>query len=726
MRNIWKIFTTDVKGLVKNPFALIIAVGLCVLPSLYAWFNIYANWDPYANTSGIAIAVVSEDAGYTLSDGTQVNMGEQVVEQLEENESIGWVAVDSAEDALDGVYSGTYYAAVVVTENFSYSMYNVFREEFAGPTIIYYENEKKNAIGTKITDTAVSTLKQSINEQFIQVVSSTIFEQTNSLSSEMQEGDAFDNFQTKLANLNDNLIGYSKMIDTLLESNAALSATISDVNDEIPGMSEKIQNGSDSFKSAQSNMAATRTSLDSFSQNVTQTMDGIKGSIDRITQDINNTNLADSAQKTADSLNQTAQDTAALITQLNDLKNSLSGSAVDGALPEDTKNEIQNIIDTIDSINGGAVDIQGALGGISQNGTDADGAIVADMVKASTDNISQVLTSCSQSVENMKNLYLNTLVPQMNGIMDSMSQMLTNTTNLLDNLNDTLGDMGVVFTGIETTVDGANDSLEQVQTVIDGVSEKLTDLLERLDAAGDDEKVQALISFLGGDPESYGEFFAQPVLVTTEAVYPVENYGSAMTPFYSVLALWVGGTILVALIKVKAEPEGLANVKSYQLYLGRYLLFFVLGQIQALIIVLGDIYLLHVKILYPVLFWLAAALGSLTFTCIIYTFALSFGDIGKAAAVVIMVIQIAGSSGSFPIELLPTIYQRIYIFFPFPYVINAMRETLGGMYGSDYMKYLAELLVFFAAALLVGLVIRLPFVRLNHFMEERMEDTKLM
>lgn len=726
MKNIWKIFTTDVKGLVKNPLALVIAVGLCVLPSLYAWFNIYANWDPYANTSGIAIAVVSEDAGYTLKDGTKVNMGEQVVEQLEENESIGWVTVGNAEDALDGVYSGEYYAAVVVTENFSYSMYNVFREEFAGPTIIYYENEKKNAIGTKITDTAVSTLKQSINEQFIKVVSSTIFEQTNSLSSEMQEGDAFTNFQKKLTELNDNLIDYSNLIDTLLESNASLSATISDVNDDIPDMSRKIQNGSDSFQSARSDLSATQTSLDSFSQNVEQTMNGIKGSINRINQDINNTNLADSAQRTADSLNQTAQDTAVLITQLNDLRNSLSGSVADEAIPEDTKNEIQNIIDTIDSINGGAVDIQGAIGGISQNGTDVSGTIVSDMVKASTDNISQVLISCSQSVENMKNLYLNTLVPQMNGIMDSMSQMLTNTTNLLDNLNDTLGDMGVVFTGIETTVDGANDSLEQVQTVIDGVSDKLTELLERLDAAEDDEKVQALIEFLGGDPESYGEFFSQPVLVTTEAVYPVENYGSAMTPFYSVLALWVGGTVLVALIKVKAEPKELTNVKSYQLYFGRYLLFFVLGQIQAFIIVVGDIYLLHVKILYPVLFWLAAALGSLTFTCIIYTFALSFGDIGKAAAVVIMVIQIAGSSGSFPIELLPAIYQNIYIFFPFPYVINAMRETLGGMYGSDYMKYLAELLVFFGAALLVGLVIRLPFVRLNHFMEERMEDTKLM
>jgi hypothetical protein len=68
-----------------------------------------------------------------------------------------------------------------------------------------------------------------------------------------------------------------------------------------------------------------------------------------------------------------------------------------------------------------------------------------------------------------------------------------------------------------------------------------------------------------GDPEGYGEFFSQPVLVTTEEVYPIPNYGSAMTPFYTILAIWVGGTILVALIKVKAEPKNLKNVKSYQL-----------------------------------------------------------------------------------------------------------------------------------------------------------------
>ena len=135
---------------------------------------------------------------------------------------------------------------------------------------------------------------------------------------------------------------------------------------------------------------------------------------------------------------------------------------------------------------------------------------------------------------------------------------------------------------------------------------------------------------------------------------------------------------------------------------------------------------MHCQVKNPVLFWFAASLTSFTFILLIYALTLSFGDIGKALVVVMVVIQIAGSGGTYPIETLPEIYQKIYIFFPFPYAINAMRETIGGMYGSDYMKYLGELLLFAVAALLIGLVIRLPFVKINHFVEKRMEDTEMM
>ena len=180
-------------------------------------------------------------------------------------------------------------------------------------------------------------------------------------------------------------------------------------------------------------------------------------------------------------------------------------------------------------------------------------------------------------------------------------------------------------------------------------------------------------------------------------------------------------------MKVKVVPKGsYQNAKDYELFFGRYILFFLLGQLQSLICVYGDLNLLGVQCHEPGKLYLIGAVTSFTFTLMIYTLTISFGDIGKAFAVVIMVIQIAGSSGTYPIELLPDIFQAIYRYFPFPYAINAMRETIGGMYGSDYMKNLAELMIFAVVGLLIGLVIRIPFVKLNHFVEKRMEDTKMM
>ena len=571
------------------------------------------------------------------------------------------------------------------------------------------------------------------------MLASNIFEQTNHISEQMEENDKFAYFQNKLENLNENLIGYSKMIDTFIAGNGELSQAVAEAKGSIPGLSNKVSDGAKSFGTARSSLDDTKTSLNSFSENVNQTMTSINDSMNRIRDSINATNLAGDAQQTADSLNQAALDAVELQRELNRLQEHLKKVIVEESVSDDDRAVIQKIIETIESINGGATDIEKAISSINQiamgfsgdSQTDAintqvSGSMVADAINQSLSDMTQVLTTCSQAITNMQEMYTTSLVPQLNNVIDSMSQMLNNVSDILTRLDDTLGDMNSVFSGIETTVTGANDSLEQIQTVIDGVSEKLTKLLERLNSVEDDEKVQAFIEFMKGDPEGYGEFFSQPVLVTTEEVYPIPNYGSAMTPFYSILAIWVGGTILVALIKVKAEPKDLENVKSYQLFFGRYLLFFVMGQLQALIIVLGDIYILHCQILYPGWFWLVASLASVTFTLLIYSLALSFGDVGKALAVVIMVIQIAGSGGTFPIELLPAVYRNIYIFFPFPYAINAMRETIGGMYGSDYMKNLAELMIFAVVGLLIGLVIRIPFVKLNHFVEKRMEDTKMM
>lgn len=777
MKNIIKIFLSDVRGLMKNFFALVIAIGLCIIPSLYAWFNIYSNWDPYANTSSVQIAVATEDKDYTLSDGSVVNMGDEVVDELKENDTIGWVFTDK-DQALDGVYSGKYYAAVVIGEDFTSNMYESVTNGFQGSSITYYENEKKNAIAPKITDTAATTLQTSINEKFIEVVASTIFTETNQLSVDLKNSDGIESFEDKLKEINASLQAYDGMIDTFIQGNEALTASVNSASDKIPGLSTKISDTAQDVTDTNASLTASQATLAGFNTDVQEALNQVQASLDAVATDLSNAGLGDKAKVTAESIAQTKNDTEALIAQLSTLQQTLeelsrqeaenkqqqlqdvtdeqkmaldesgeqsteSGIQIpdiqipsDIQLSEETRQQIQAALDAIQSLQNGAGDIttalntiQGAISDIkAEQGSDA--SKIANDVKTTIDSdaagISSTLSGCKQSIENMKGVYSNNLVPEMSNVLDSMSQALTNVTNLLNNLNSTLGNMGLVFDGVETTMSGLDGSLVQIQAVIRSVSSELTDITDKLDAAGEDEKVDVLMDILEGDPETYGEFFAQPVSIETEPVYEVKNYGSAVAPFYTVLALWVGALLLVSLIKVKADPDKLDHPKHHELFFGRYLLFFVLGQVQAAVVVLGDIFLLKCQILYPGLFWFAASVTSFTFSMLIYALTIAFGDMGKAFAVVIVVIQIAGSSGTYPIEILPDFYQKVYIFFPFPYAINALRETVAGMYGSTFETALSELLVFAVAGLMIGLVIRIPFIRLNHFMEKRMEDTKMM
>ena len=189
MRNIWTVFKTDVKTLSKCFFACAVVVAIAVLPSLYAWLNIYSNWDPYGNTGGISIALVSLDKGYTDEDGVFTNKGEDVVNDLREATSINWVILDSEKQARDGVYAGDYYAAVVIDRDFSYKMYHMLTEWTGKPSLTYYENAKKNAVATKITDTAVESLKRTINENYLDVAVGRVMTQANLLAADLTEDD---------------------------------------------------------------------------------------------------------------------------------------------------------------------------------------------------------------------------------------------------------------------------------------------------------------------------------------------------------------------------------------------------------------------------------------------------------------------------------------------------------------------------------------------------------
>lgn len=713
MNRIFKIFVHDIVGLSRNIFALIIAGGLCIIPSLYAWFNIYSNWDPYANTSAVKVAVVSEDAGYTGEDGEYSNMGDSVLESLRTNTGLGWQILDKKDDAIEGVKSGEYYAAIVIGDDFSESMFDFIDKGLVHPSVTYYENEKKNAVASKITDTGKSTLQSNINTEFVNTVIQTAMSSTDGM---LADRDIIGGVLDNLNRLGDNLDGYKGTIASFVSSNAALSGSLHDLRVQIP----------DSLPDNSATMEALQNQT-------SKAADEYIAKLDRITAATRATSQALSTQLqwvlTAIENNLPTDEVLAGIDNAQDLLDSMNDQS-------DTLTEqLQNISDQL----GGVIDddsIKLAVDSLVQIRIAAKGLLEQPkiLVKAGAlksqvklELVRTALVQCSQKIDEMDGILDGSVQKAVDAMKGVISTSIDSIGESLTQVSEQLGSLSAMLGSIEQTVDGMNVGLDQMGSVMDGMSDKIVQLAGKLSDLTGDDKYRLLAQALAQDPETYGEFLSSPVQVETHQVYATENYGSAVSPFYTTLALWVGGLLLTALIKVHPDsPELINGAKPHELFFGRYLLFFVLGQVQAVITVLGDVYLLKIQCLDKGLFMLAACFTSFVFTLLIYALTVSFGDIGKALAVVMVVIQIAGSSGTYPIELLPVFFQKVYIYFPFPYAINAMRETISGRYGSDYWQFMGVLLLFVAASLALGLFIRKPFMKLNHYMHHRMHDTDMM
>ena len=332
----------------------------------------------------------------------------------------------------------------------------------------------------------------------------------------------------------------------------------------------------------------------------------------------------------------------------------------------------------------------------------------------------------------------------------------------LQNLADSIGETSKDITGLTkqinasakgvyTLTDTAGSDLSEIQTCLDDSGKllrksanKIKKITDKLTKAKDNGDYADLEHMIYDNKSGVSAFLSAPVELNTKKIYPIDNYGSSMAPFYSTLSIWIGGIVLVAMLKVTVSEEsikkmGLKNVRIHEIYLGRWIIFLILGLLQSTLIALGDLYYLGIQCAHTFLFlfgcWFSSIvyvtisytlISSLVFTNIIYTLTVSFGDIGKAGSVVLLVMQVAGTGGTFPIECAPKFFRAVYPLLPFTHSMAALREAVGGCYGNDYWMDLAKLGIFLVIALFVGLVLRKPIIRMNEAFTEQLEETKII
>lgn len=274
---------------------------------------------------------------------------------------------------------------------------------------------------------------------------------------------------------------------------------------------------------------------------------------------------------------------------------------------------------------------------------------------------------------------------------------------------------------IQTNLPQFEETLGEVAAFAD---EQLPDLEETVGNAADrirdfdeNHNLNDMVALLRNDIEEESAFFREPVKLVEEQLYAVPNYGSANAPFYTALSLWVGSLLLVNLLKTDVHPEDMREeYKAHHIYLGRLVLFLIVSFLQGTIVSLGNLFLLGTYAAHPVYFFLFTLLTGFVFMTIVYTLASVFGNIGKALAIVLMVLQLSGAGGTFPIQVAPPFFQAINPFLPFTYAINLLREAVGGIVWSTAATMIGVLLLVFVLALSFGLLLKKPLAK-------RMQET---
>ena len=695
MKNIIEIFRNDIKEVFRKANTWIIIVGLIFLPSMYAWPNILSSWDPYGHTNNIKVAVTSEDAGATV-DGKELNLGNSLVEGLKNNKNLDWQFVSNKEEAEKGVRIGDYYASIVVPKNFSQDMTSVSRTEPQRATIEYTVNEKINAISPKITNSGASAIANNISKNFVETANGIIFEKLHEAGVKFEENlPSIEKAKEEIFKLNDNFSTYESTLSELIGKVEYGYNILNNVQNTLPEIDRVATN---------SIMIADKAGI---------TINNIQGFNERLLPIINNhLNVVEEVSKEANviakELQQKPDKTEEIKARQKALDNRLQASTERLQLVKNifeyfnklsSERLFNNQLERVTTLSNDITTIKEVNNNIYNKMDHYDE--IADTVKEEFVNKSARVNEVSSNMNSKLNVEVAPLISQV------LSKAEVNIDKVSGIISGAQGELPAVerkLSETEVKISNAYGKLLSLQAQMPSAKSKIQKLTDEIKKADSGIDKNQLFNLLKVDYKQQAEFFANPVKLQENKLYHIENYGSAMTPFYTVLSIWVGSLLMSSLLTTKVEDEE-KKYKPYQKYFGRGLLFVIISLFQTLIITLGDMYVLGTQATSPYRFVLYALLISLLFSSIIYTIVCILGNVGKAVCIVLLVLQLGSSGGTFPIQMTSEFFQALYPKVPFTYSIGLLREAVGGVYIPAVERDIKILFIYLIIVLVGGAIL---------------------
>lgn len=695
MKNIIEIFRNDIKEVFRKTNTWIIIVGLIFLPSMYAWPNILSSWDPYGHTNNIKVAVISEDDGATV-DGKDLNLGKSLVEGLKNNKNLDWQFVSNKQQAEDGVRIGDYYASIVVPKNFSQDMTSVSRTEPKRATIEYTVNEKINAISPKITNSGASAIANNISKNFVETANGIIFEKLHEAGIKFEENlPSIEKAKQEIFKLNDNFSTYESTLSELIGKVEYGHNILNNVQNILPEIDRVATNSIMIADKA----GITINNIQGFNERLLPIINNYLAVVEEVSKEANviakelqqkpdKTEEIKARQKALDSRLQASTERLQLVKNIFEYFNKLSSERLFNNQLERVTT-LSNDITTIKEVNN---NIYNKMDHYDE---------IADTVKEEFVNKSARINEVSSNMNSKLNVEVAPLISQ---VLSKAEANIDKVSGIIAGAQGELPAVERKLSETEVKISNAYGKLLSLQAQMPSAKskiQKLTDEIKKIDNGIDKNQ---LFNLLKVDYKQQAEFFANPVKLQENKLYHIENYGSAMTPFYTVLSIWVGSLLMSSLLTTKVEDEE-KKYKPYQKYFGRGLLFVIISLFQTLIITLGDIYVLGTQATSPYRFVLYALLISLLFSSIIYTIVCILGNVGKAVCIVLLVLQLGSSGGTFPIQMTSEFFQALYPKVPFTYSIGLLREAVGGVYIPAVERDIKILFIYLIIVLVGGAIL---------------------
>lgn len=714
MKNIIEIFRKDIKEVFRKTNTWIIIVGLIFLPSMYAWPNILSSWDPYGHTNNIKVAVTSEDAGATV-DGKDLNLGNSLVQGLKNNKNLDWQFVSNKQQAEDGVRIGDYYASIVVPKNFSQDMTSVSRTEPKRATIEYTVNEKINAISPKITNSGASAIANNISKNFVETANGIIFEKLHEAGIKFEENlPSIEKAKEEIFKLNDNFSTYESTLSELIGKVEYGHNILNNVQNTLPEIDRIATNSIMIADKA----GITINNIQGFNEKLLPIINNHFNVVEEVSKEANviakelqqkpdKIEEIKARQKALDSRLQASTERLQLVKNIFEYFNKLSSERLFNNQLERVTT-LSNDITTIKEVNN---NIYNKMDHYDE---------IANTVKEEFVNKSARINEVSSNMNSKLNVEVAPLISQ---VLSKAEVNIDKVSGIIAGAQGELPAVERKLSETEVKISNAYGKLLSLQAQMPSAKskiQKLTDEIKKIDNGIDKNQ---LFNLLKVDYKQQAEFFANPVKLQENKLYHIENYGSAMTPFYTVLSIWVGSLLMSSLLTTKVEDEE-KKYKPYQKYFGRGLLFVIISLFQTLIITLGDMYVLGTQANSPYRFVLYALLISLLFSSIIYTIVCILGNVGKAVCIVLLVLQLGSSGGTFPIQMTSEFFQTLYPKVPFTYSIGLLREAVGGVYIPAVERDIKILFIYLIVVLAGGAILVSLKARSEKLSRER-ERSKL-